>query len=77
MEYDKESDVGLIYHYAPFNEAQSLSQNEDIAKARASFYLSPDPLLPALPHPSASYNPPPPGRGMSRRRQISREQAGR
>ena len=28
------SDEGLIYHHAPFNEAQSFSQNEDTARAR-------------------------------------------
>ena len=61
------SDGGLIYHYAPFNEAQSLSQNRDTARAMASFYLSPDPLPLALPYLRALYNPPPPGGGMSER----------
>ena len=36
------------------------------------FHLSPDPLLRVLPRLRASYNPPPPGRGMSRREQDSR-----
>lgn len=31
--------------------------------ARVSFYLSPDPLLPVLPHPQSSNTPPPPGVG--------------
>lgn len=34
---------GLIYHHAPFHEAQSLSQNENTAKARASFTFRPTP----------------------------------
>lgn len=66
------SDEGSIYHHAPFNEAQLLSQNRDIAGARVSFYLSPDPLLRALPHLRPLNSPPPPGRGMSGREQNSR-----
>ena len=34
---------GLIYHHAPFHEAQSLSQNVNTAKARASFTFRPTP----------------------------------
>ena len=57
------SDERLIYHHAPFNEAQSLSQNRDTARqGGGSFYISPDPLLPALLHLRALYSPPPPGR---------------
>lgn len=55
------------YHHAPFHKAQSLSQNENTAMARASFSLSPDPLPPALLCLRALNNPPPPGGGMSRR----------
>lgn len=33
------SDVGLIYHYAPFNEAQSLSQNRSIAMAIGFLFI--------------------------------------
>lgn len=51
------------YHHAPFHKAQSLSQNENTAKARASFYLSPAPLSPALSNLRASISPPPPGVG--------------
>lgn len=61
------SDEGLIYHYAPFNEAQSLSRNRDTARARISFCLSPDPLLRAFPHLRALNSPPPPGGGRSGR----------
>lgn len=50
----------MIYHHAPFHEAQSLSQNENTAKARASFYLSPDPLPPALPYLRTSTKSPAP-----------------
>ena len=56
------SDGGLVYHHAPFHEAQSLSQNRDTARTRVSFYLSPDPLLRAFPHLRALNSPPPPGR---------------
>ena len=63
----RESDEGLIYHYAPFNEAQSLSQNKDTSRAGASFYISPDPLLRALPHLRVLNSPPPPGGGRSGR----------
>ena len=54
---------GRIYHHAPFNEAQSLSQNEDTARARGPFYFSPDPLPLVPPHLRTLNNPPPPGRG--------------
>lgn len=57
------SDEGLIYHHASFYEAQSLSQNEDTARARVPFYFSPDPLPLALLYLRALYNPPPPGGG--------------
>ena len=43
MGYDDEAMIGLIYHHAPFHEAQSLSQNEDTAMARASFIFRPTP----------------------------------
>ena len=61
------SDERLIYHHAPFNEAQSLSRNRNTARARISFCLSPDPLLRAFPRPQTLNSPPPPGGGRSGR----------
>lgn len=51
---------------APFSEAHSSLPNTERNTAGAMvsfFYLSPDPLPPALPFLRASNNPPPPGRG--------------
>ena len=63
--------VGGLLLNAPFSEAHSSLPNtkRDTARARASFYLSPDPLLRALPYLRTSINPPPPGRGRSGRRE--------
>lgn len=63
--------VAGSYHNAPFSEAHSSSfdMRRNTARARVSFYISPDPLPPALPLPQSSNNPPPPGRGRSGRRE--------
>ena len=46
-------------------QASKQERSEKDRKTRTTHFLTshPDPLLPALPHPSASYNPPPPGVG--------------
>lgn len=55
---------------------KSLTQKQERRKNGASFHLSPDPLLRALPHLRVSYVPPPPGRGDERAMVDLREAGG-
>ena len=61
-------DMGIVavsYRNAPFSEAHSSLPKYEKGYHKGNgfpFYLSPDHLLPALPHSQISYSPPPPGR---------------